>query len=461
MRVFAANQFTTSPTRQRSPRTLPQQRRPMRSITSLSTGALLLQRQCACGGGCPRCQDKFKLQTKLKMSEPGDKYEQEADRVADAVMRMPMPSSQPQMTLQADQGLGVQRTIQSPTPPTQSVTPPAIAPSLSQSLGSSQPLAPATRAFFEPRFNHDFSQVRIHTDGRAAESAQALQANAYTLGHHIVFNAAQYAPGTARGQRLLAHELTHVIQQTQRKQVQRCIQRQQACEESDYETSPQHEIIQRWYQVKFPDHQLLREYIIPQAPGSSLSRYLDLVSVAKNEIYEIMHPSDNIENKRVQVNSYLNLANTICEPKQWKLGKSLPTEVIPDPRAPLFTVSPQEEGILKYEYPPGSRSSDRDSRYPKAIKYLKEQQGHGTAPMEEGCSNPLPEHIKLAIDEETKKAKITVDSHFCFYELESGITKNEFDADAELKQLEEDKDCMPSGVGENGKFPSIRCNREK
>ncbi len=127
--------------------------------------------------------------------------------------------------------------------------------------------------------------------------------------------------------------------------------------------------------------------------------------------------------------------------------------MIPDPRDPLFTVSSQEDGILKYEYPPGSRSGDRDPRYPKAIKYLKEQQGHGTVPMEEGCSNPLPERIKVK--------KITVESHFCFYELESGITMNEFDADAELKQLEKDKGCIPSGVAENGKFPLIRCNREK
>jgi len=60
-----------------------------RSISPLSTGMPLLQRQCACGGGCPRCQDELGIQTKLKISEPGDRYEQEADRTADEVMRMP------------------------------------------------------------------------------------------------------------------------------------------------------------------------------------------------------------------------------------------------------------------------------------------------------------------------------------------------------------------------------------
>src|SRR5437899_1147878 len=76
-----------------------------------------------------------------------------------------------------------------------------------------QPLDPATRAFMEPRFGHDFSSVRVHTDAKAAESARAVNALAYTVGHDVAFGAAQYAPGTAVGRRLLAHELTHVMQQ--------------------------------------------------------------------------------------------------------------------------------------------------------------------------------------------------------------------------------------------------------
>src|SRR5439155_15454735 len=79
--------------------------------------------------------------------------------------------------------------------------------------GRGQPLPTSVRAFFEPRFEHDFSQVRVHTDAHAAESAQAVQALAYTVGSDIVFGAGQYAPATTAGQRLLAHELTHVVQQ--------------------------------------------------------------------------------------------------------------------------------------------------------------------------------------------------------------------------------------------------------
>ena len=77
-----------------------------------------------------------------------------------------------------------------------------------------QPLDAATRAFMEPRFGHDFSRVRIHTDARAAESASEINALAYTVGRQIVFDSGQYMPGTSSGRQVLAHELTHVVQQS-------------------------------------------------------------------------------------------------------------------------------------------------------------------------------------------------------------------------------------------------------
>lgn len=76
-----------------------------------------------------------------------------------------------------------------------------------------EPLGAASRALFEPRFGHDFSQVRVHSDAKAVESARAVNASAYALGNQIVFGEGQYAPRTAAGQRLIAHELTHVLQQ--------------------------------------------------------------------------------------------------------------------------------------------------------------------------------------------------------------------------------------------------------
>lgn len=76
-----------------------------------------------------------------------------------------------------------------------------------------RPLDTAVRRFMEPRFGHDFSQVRIHTDPAAAGSAAQVNARAYTVGHDVVFGAGQFTPDTAAGRRLLAHELCHVIQQ--------------------------------------------------------------------------------------------------------------------------------------------------------------------------------------------------------------------------------------------------------
>jgi Domain of unknown function (DUF4157) len=79
--------------------------------------------------------------------------------------------------------------------------------------GGGQPLDPATRAFMEPRFGHDFSQVRVHTDARAAQSVRAVNAIAYTAGSNVVFGPGRYEPSSIQGRSLLAHELTHVLQQ--------------------------------------------------------------------------------------------------------------------------------------------------------------------------------------------------------------------------------------------------------
>jgi hypothetical protein len=88
---------------------------------------------------------------------------------------------------------------------------PPIAPQEAQSPG--EPLDPTTRISMAQRFGHNFSDVRIYADEEAAESAKALNARAYTIGQHIVFGSGQYATGTREGRTLLAHELTHVVQQ--------------------------------------------------------------------------------------------------------------------------------------------------------------------------------------------------------------------------------------------------------
>jgi len=75
------------------------------------------------------------------------------------------------------------------------------------------PLEATTRAFMEPRFGHDFGKVRVHSHAQANEAAKGLNARAFTIGNHIVIGAANFAPDTGAGQKLLAHELAHVVQQ--------------------------------------------------------------------------------------------------------------------------------------------------------------------------------------------------------------------------------------------------------
>src|SRR5438067_216314 len=138
-----------------------------------SLQARLLQRKCACGnhtiagGACAACEQKhLSLQRASQNSELGSRNSGD------------------------------------------------VSPIVNEVLSSGQPLDATTRAFFEPRFGHDFSRVRVHTDARAAESARAVNALAYTLGSNIVLASGQYSPTTLAGKKLLAHELTHVLQQS-------------------------------------------------------------------------------------------------------------------------------------------------------------------------------------------------------------------------------------------------------
>ncbi|MCP5049696.1 MAG: DUF4157 domain-containing protein [bacterium] len=151
------------------------------------------------------------LQAKLKIGQPNDIYEREADHLADRVMRMSLDESNGGLAFK--HGLDVE-SVQSKAFDSQSG---GISPGLESSLnsfrGSGDPLSESTRSHFEPRFGVDFGEVRVHTGARAAETSQAINARAFTMGNNIVFNRSSYAPGTSGGDHLLAHELTHVVQQ--------------------------------------------------------------------------------------------------------------------------------------------------------------------------------------------------------------------------------------------------------
>jgi Domain of unknown function (DUF4157) len=174
-----------------------------------------LQRRCACGrvagmsGECAEYSEKkcLGLQAKLKVNEPGDSYEHEADLVSERVMNISAPGT----TASHGFNPAVGSLYTSASTPGQLEAPPVVRQVLSS---PGRPLDSDARLSMEARFARDFSRVRIHTDARAAESAQAVNALAYTVGDHIVFAPSQYAPTLSSGQKLLAHELAHVLQQS-------------------------------------------------------------------------------------------------------------------------------------------------------------------------------------------------------------------------------------------------------
>ncbi|MHC4204647.1 MAG: eCIS core domain-containing protein [Planctomycetota bacterium] len=189
---------------------------------------------CPFGGVCHTCPAR--VQTKLTINESGDKYEQEADRVADEVMRMPDPidaeraplsristipyvqrqcpeceeelQRQPEEEEEEEELLQAKK-ISDHTPEVNS----SFEVNIKAVRSSGQTLPDSVRAYFEPRFGYDFSRVRIHTDTRAVELAEMMNARAFTVGTDIVFRSGQYEPYTTEGKKLLSHELVHVIQQ--------------------------------------------------------------------------------------------------------------------------------------------------------------------------------------------------------------------------------------------------------
>lgn len=183
-------------------------------------GVRILQRQCStCGaiampghGSCETCRKKrLALQTKIRIGQDGDRFEREADSVADRILSG-------RADVADDAPLAIQRLPAGAAGPD---TAPPLVESVLATPG--QPLPGSDRSFFESRFGHDFRRVRIHVDDRAAA---AVNAHAFTIGSDIVFASGQYAPATSRGRRLLAHELTHVVQQGNAKAEYSLLQRQ-------------------------------------------------------------------------------------------------------------------------------------------------------------------------------------------------------------------------------------------
>jgi hypothetical protein len=166
------------------------------------------------------------VQTKLSVSSPTDEHEKEADKTADKVMRMqegattPTPISPVQRKCDhcEEEEKKVPRKETTSAASGSFMAPPSVSKAVNR---SGQPLESRTRSFMETRFGRQFGHVQVHTDGESAQSARDIQARAYTSGNHIVFADGQYQPHTEGGRHLLAHELTHVVQQNSSDKVSR------------------------------------------------------------------------------------------------------------------------------------------------------------------------------------------------------------------------------------------------
>ncbi|MGR9240565.1 eCIS core domain-containing protein [Rhizobium leguminosarum] len=183
------------------------------------------------GGFLGRHSSVPAVQMKMTVNTPGDKFEQEADRTANRVMRMPMPAGKLQrreddklqragMTdnklqkapveekkLQRDAAAGASSGGATP------VVAGNVQSAIQNKTTGGEPLSSDVRGHMEPRFGADFSNVRIHRDAESASLSNQLSARAFTYQNHIFFSRDQYQPGASEGQHLLAHELTHTIQQ--------------------------------------------------------------------------------------------------------------------------------------------------------------------------------------------------------------------------------------------------------
>jgi len=174
------------------------------------------------------------IQAKLTIGQPNDIYEQEADRVADQVMSMPegsLVNGHLSLGKREKESSLVQRKSSCPEceeeeedliqTKGEGSSPLEVTSGMESRLESlkdgGQPLSESIRSYFEPRFGSDFSRVRIHNDSQAVETAKSVNAKAFTAGKNVVFGLGQYSPEKSSGKKLIAHELTHVVQQTRGK----------------------------------------------------------------------------------------------------------------------------------------------------------------------------------------------------------------------------------------------------
>lgn len=171
-----------------------------------------IQRMCA---ECEQEQrEKPVMQTKLSVGEAGDQYEQEADRVAEQVVDHLQTAKAPSIQTKFEHALPTITPLVMRQGEGTAAASPHVEQGIRRTRGSGDAMAPAIRRSMEQAFGADFSGVRIHADGEADALNRSLKARAFTSGREVYFKSGEYHPESQSGQQILAHELTHVIQQS-------------------------------------------------------------------------------------------------------------------------------------------------------------------------------------------------------------------------------------------------------
>ena len=372
-----------------------------------------------------------RIQPKLKLGQPGDRFEQEADRVARQVVRgsHPMaainrspsprgysylqerlqrlelgqeikqvhPTAIAPYSIQAlcsDCDEKVQRQEMMEEDETEEIlqaktadgeigtVDPNIEDKITTSRGKGQPLLESTRDFMEPRFGADFSGVKVHTDGQADGLNRSLHARAFTTGQDIFFRQGEYNPGSQQGKELLAHELTHVVQQTG--QIQR--QMSPACRQTNrYPGNLEHEKIQEDYQ-QYVNPNSATEFSIPGSGRNGGTGYADIVDLRNHAIYEIKTYPGSPRGVD-EAKNYRQFAQQNCDSSvEWQIGMQYPMRVIP--------LDAQRE-VVAQQY----------SQFPGVITYYRRQRRRQPQP------DPVPVNIpererEPAIDRRTALQRI-------------------------------------------------------
>ena len=361
---------------------------------------LRLQRKCACGADqsplaaqCGKCTNKKllgnMLQTKLRVNEPGDAYEREADEVAQAVMgHVTQPPSAPQ-----------------PGPlPAQGEKPDI--PAESDLTKGGKPLTSDVAAFYEARFGRDFSAVRIHADATAADYNEAVNAFAFTFGNHIwLGHRVQHRPSY-----ILAHELAHVVQQTQPPSLTAA-----SVHQPQLEPSPQR--VQRYEPYWMPAEFIAKDKNAKKKVGTGTHKFVLPLIGKENGIYTEA-PVPNADTKSglsLGVTGIADLYRATTTVGVFFDGQSLPRELGSNPELRHAGERLERNGHIDKSAPRADESRHsvvRAGQAPTAIAVGDLKPSHGTAEASEGLAQ-VKNYLggfRLAQDE-VNKLSIGTDSY--------------------------------------------------